>query len=545
MPSLIEESNGPICVLGMHRSGTSCLAGSLESSGVDLGEVVNKSRNNLKGNKESKVLRRINEDVLAHSGGSWDALPKEVSWTRELEDRRDAHIAGFSDVSLWGFKDPRCLATLPFWRDSLDDMRFVATFRHPALVAHSLSNRPGLEPKTAPVQLWIDYNQRLLRLCETETVHLVCFDWSEKEYLAGLERLNSVLGLDPPRDKGQFFASDLRKTGLAWPETPPEIKDEAEQLYQSLLSHTLIKAGPIRVSKPSPRLSIVVVFHNMAREARRTLFALSDKFQTDVDADQYEVIAVENGTQSLDPDWVRGHGPNFRYHFHETVSSSPAGAINAGATLAKGGYVALLVDGARMPSPGVVGATLSAIRAFPPCFVSALAWHLGPDIQRISRKSGYDQAREDEMLDSVDWKTNGYRLFDVATQAPSSRCGLLNGLPNECSWLALPKARFDRLAGYDEGFQSPGGGYVNHDFLQRLCALKNLKPVQLIGEGTFHQIHDGAATGAPNIPDVLSGFKAEFRRLRGREFKHVELPEPHYIGQMPPQARRFILRSAS
>ncbi len=290
----------------------------------------------------------------------------------------------------------------------------------------------------------------------------------------------------------------------------------------------------------TPRLSIVVIFHDMEREAKRTLFALSTAFQTGVEPHQYEVVVLENGKQTLDPEWVNSRGPNFRYHFHKTASPSPAAAVNVGASLARGGYLALIVDGARIASPGLIRATLAAIDAFHPCFVSALAWHLGPDIQRNSRKAGYDQASEDTMLATVNWKVDGYRLFEIATQAPSSRCGILNGLPRECSWLALPKARFNRLGGYDEGFESPGGGLVNHDFLQRLCALPNLSPVQLIGEGTFHQIHEGAATGQPSLRAVMPSFKAEYLHLRGHEFSAMKMPEPYYLGRFPPQVRRFL-----
>jgi hypothetical protein len=515
----------------------------LELAGVHLGDVPDTSLYNRKGNKENKALRKINDDVLAFSGGSWDDLPETIKWNADLEARRDALIAGFKDMPHWGFKAPRCLATLPFWREALGDMEFVATVRHPALVAHSLSSRPGLAPKTPPLQLWIDYNQRLLHLCETEMVRLVSFDWPEEHYLEAMEQVNSSLDLPATTGQAPFFESDLRSAGPDWPPAPEVLKEQAETLYQALLSHTLAKPAIAKRMQPEPkppRLSIVVIFHKMEREAKRTLFAFSDAFQQGVDASHYEVIAVENGTQTLDPDWVKGHGPNFRYHFHETTSPSPAAAVNVGAAMARGAFLALIVDGARIPSPGLVASTLAASRAFRPCFVSALAWHLGPDVQAKSQKAGYDQAAEDTLLDSIDWKANGYRMFDIAAQAPSSRDGILNGLPYECSWLALPKSRFDRLGGYDEAFQSPGGGLMNHDFLRRLSALPNLSPVQLLGEGTFHQIHGGATTGETGTAPVMPVFRAEYRRLRGAEFSRIELRDPYYLGKIPPNARRFV-----
>ena len=288
------------------------------------------------------------------------------------------------------------------------------------------------------------------------------------------------------------------------------------------------------------RLSIIVVFHDMAREAKRTLYALSDQYQIGVSSDEYEVIAVENGKQVLDADWVTAHGDNFRYHFHETPSPSPSGAVNIGGEMAKGEYIALIVDGARIPTPGMIRNTLDAMKAYHPCLIGTLAWHLGPAVQRVSRLSGYCQEVEDDMLDSIGWAKNGYRLFEVSSIAPSSKFGFMNGVPAECSWLALPRTEFKQLGGYDEGFQSPGGGLVNHDFMTRAGKITTLAPVVILGEGTFHQIHQGAATSAPDIKPVMTAFKAEYKDLRGVEFAHRRIHKTHYIGSMPASAKRFI-----
>ena len=53
-----------VAVLGMHRSGTSALAGSLEQHGLFLGRVSTSNPHNPKGNRESAEVRRLNEDVL-------------------------------------------------------------------------------------------------------------------------------------------------------------------------------------------------------------------------------------------------------------------------------------------------------------------------------------------------------------------------------------------------------------------------------------------------------------------------------------------------
>jgi len=224
----------------MHRSGTSCLAGSLELAGVHLGEVVNKSPHNLRGNKENKIQRRINEDLLTFNGGSWDNLPDQIVWHDELRAQRDAYISQFKGVPVWGFKDPRCLSTLAFWRETLGNLRLVGTFRHPAAVAQSLAKRRGLTPATEPVQLWIDYNRRLLDLCETEVVHLVCFDWRMPQYLATLGHLNGLLGLPEVQETPPFFETQLRQSHAGWPEIPDALRQDAEAMYQALNGHALM-----------------------------------------------------------------------------------------------------------------------------------------------------------------------------------------------------------------------------------------------------------------------------------------------------------------
>lgn len=290
-----------------------------------------------------------------------------------------------------------------------------------------------------------------------------------------------------------------------------------------------------------PRLSIILIVHKMMREARRTLLAFSTAYQTGVSEDSYEVIVVESGVQELSSDWVQSFGQNFHYHFHSTDSVSPVGAVNVGVRMTRGENIALVVDGARMPTPGLVARTLGALASSGSCFVGALSWHLGPDVQWKASMHGYDQTVEDDLLDSISWPEDGYRLFEISTIAPSSKCGFLNGLPTELSWVALPRDTMEHLGGYDEGFQSPGGGLVNHDFLRRLCSLQMLTPVMLLGEGVFHQFHGGAFTSSSGEKRarINSAFRAEYERLRGCKFKSESLPECLYFGSMPQQAKRF------
>lgn len=290
------------------------------------------------------------------------------------------------------------------------------------------------------------------------------------------------------------------------------------------------------------KLSIVIIFHNMRREAARSLLSLSPAYQQDAPEDAYEVIAIDNGSQSpLDPEAVTRLGPNFRYHFHDTDSISPVEAMNLGAEMARGENLAFIVDGARMASPGLVSASLQALRLAPTPFISSLSWHLGPDVQNKSMLEGYDQSVEDGLLDQINWPEEGYRLFEISTLAQSSRPGFLGGMPSECSWLVLPRAVFEQIGGYDPGFQTGGGGLVNHDFRNRVLQLPGIYPVILLGEGVFHQFHGGVATNIPLKDHPINRFKQEYKELRGTAYAPVPCPDVRYFGHLPGEARRFLV----
>src|SRR5687768_13305630 len=100
---------------------------------------------------------------------------------------------------------------------------------------------------------------------------------------------------------------------------------------------------------PVPLLSIVVVFFNMRREAARSLYALSRRYQRGVEKLDYQVICVDNGSaEPLSRETVESFGPEFHYHYFETTSKSPAAALNFGVAQARGRFVTLMLDGAHI-----------------------------------------------------------------------------------------------------------------------------------------------------------------------------------------------------
>lgn len=208
---MVDQNTTVIGILGMHRSGTSCLTGTLEECGVYLGEVVNSAPHNIKGNKEHLALREINEDILRFNNATWDDPPETISWDRQHIEGRSKFIQGFNGRSVWGFKDPRTLLTLPFWLEALPGLHLIATFRHPIAVAKSLARRDQITIEKG-LTIWNHYNLKLLEYVTKESIELVCFDWERDRYLDRIQRFNSRLGVfdSPASESLSFYDAQLR-----------------------------------------------------------------------------------------------------------------------------------------------------------------------------------------------------------------------------------------------------------------------------------------------------------------------------------------------
>jgi hypothetical protein len=218
-----------IAVLGMHRSGTSALVGSLQRHGLFLGAHSTHNKYNLRGNRENRAILRLHEDLLRHSGGSWHAPPAAVSWTDAHLDRARAILREHAGRPLWGFKDPRTLLTLAGWEQLAPDVELVGIFRHPARVARSLASRPEL-PVEDPIGLWRTYNQRLLELQRRRPFPLLSFDDDPALLERNLERTAQALGLSEPAAGEPFFAEELRRQDAPQMELPADVAALYEEL---------------------------------------------------------------------------------------------------------------------------------------------------------------------------------------------------------------------------------------------------------------------------------------------------------------------------
>lgn len=138
-----------------------------------------------------------------------------------------------------------------------------------------------------------------------------------------------------------------------------------------------------------PGLSVVVVVYNMARQAPRTLYTLSAAYQRQIESDSYEVIVVDNGSNPpFDPRVIDCLSGNFRLIRIDHASPSPAQAVNLGIAEARGEVIGVMVDGARMVTPGLLHFARHGASLYDRAVVASIGWFLGFDHQRFAQRVG-------------------------------------------------------------------------------------------------------------------------------------------------------------
>ena len=311
--------------------------------------------------------------------------------------------------------------------------------------------------------------------------------------------------------------------------------------------HSLHKNWRAFVSRHhKPGIALVVVVYNMPEQAKKTLYSLTSQYQHGVTEADYDVIVIENqSANNLSADFIKSLPANFSYHLREELHPTPVFAANSGIKLSRRSHIALLIDGARMVTPGLVKNLLRGHSLQSESVVTVPGYHLGRQLQQRSVEQGYGVVEESRLLASIEWPRDGYSLFDIACFSGSCAAGLFRQ-HSESNCISLPRHLWQELGGLDEGFDHMGGGLVNLDCYRRACELPGVAHVVLIGEGTFHQFHGGVTTGGIERQareSLIGQFQSQYRALRGKSFQPPET-NPIFLGEIPPQVMRFIRTSS-
>ena len=209
-----------LLVTGMHRSGTSAVAGALDGAGVgDHDHYIRANAFNSRGYFEDERVLAIHESVEWALGRHWsdlDALPAHWWQGSELAGQRRAITSLLDDRlganAVWLVKDPRLCLMLPLWRDVLMgmpiDVRVVLVLRHPLAVADSLARRDNM---TLPHSLLLWLSHVLSMEFETRTLPRAFVDYDQLvAYPAeSLARLTTDLDLGEILPRSDWQSGDL------------------------------------------------------------------------------------------------------------------------------------------------------------------------------------------------------------------------------------------------------------------------------------------------------------------------------------------------
>lgn len=294
----------------------------------------------------------------------------------------------------------------------------------------------------------------------------------------------------------------------------------------------------------APSVSIIVVVYDMPRQALNTLYTLSRHHQRDVEDVPYEVLVVENlSRHNLKESDVKRLGPEFRYLARRESGVSPVHAVNEGIAAARSDVIGIMIDGARMVTPGVIRNVIDAFRAFPDAVVAAPGFHLGDQDQQDSRAAGYNERAERRMLRKLPWKKDGYLLYTAATVSGANPWGYLHPMM-ESNCMFATRSALAEIGGADTRFDQKGGGVLNLDMYRQLVELPQTQLVILPGEASFHQFHGGVTTKQDrNREKLMLQFRLRYEAVRGKEF-HAPLREPMLFGTVDKYAQPFLHYSA-
>jgi glycosyltransferase involved in cell wall biosynthesis len=293
----------------------------------------------------------------------------------------------------------------------------------------------------------------------------------------------------------------------------------------------------------SPKVSIVLIAYRMSRQLENTLRSLMPDCQWGVTADDYEVIVMENSSDDpLSPEFVASLPANFRYQLRQESTATPVYAINEAFALCRGPLICLMIDGARMASPGIISTALMAYRMNSDAVVVVPGYHLGHDEQHLLQSGADIDAQEQELLASVDWQADGYELFRISTFSGANRNGYLQPIM-ECNCLFASADNYAAIGHANEDFQLPGGGSINLHMYRSLGMLPHSELFVMPGEGSFHQYHGGVTTSSYAERDA----EIEKHRIQLHSYWpggfHSLRREPALLGRVPPQAQPFLEKS--
>jgi hypothetical protein len=298
-----NQAAEPVLVLGMHRSGTSAVAGAVRLLGATQPRyTIPAGPDNPSGFWEALSILSTNDWILKQAGATWyDCLAFDAN---ALDARTRATARTFVTLSLTSefggasmplIKDPRICLLTDFWLPALHvrgaSPVVLLVLRSPDEVAGSLAARERLPPAVAAA-LWLRYMldaEFATRGCRR---HILAYD-------------------DLLRDWRVVLTLAGQRAALAWPVDPQVAAPRIDRFLDARLRHF----SPIR--RPQAGSMPFAVWLDEACAALRGL--ARDP------TDQAQLQRLDHVRATFQA-WCRAHGPTWAgafLHQHEIRATRP------------------------------------------------------------------------------------------------------------------------------------------------------------------------------------------------------------------------------
>jgi hypothetical protein len=222
--SMSNESASVLIITGMHRSGTSLTASLLQSAGLHIGDrLLGPGPGNSKGHFENMDFFEFHKAVLRlhaiHPDG-W-TFQKSIDVDPAYEELAKNLISRNARDPVWGWKDPRTVLFLNFWKKLLPQANFIMVYRSPWNVIDSLFRRGTDElfyhqPDLAP-KMWQHYNQTILDFYNSHESHCMLVNSENiieypKEWIEAVNQKFDLQFIEP--NFNLYDSSLLKNQGL-------------------------------------------------------------------------------------------------------------------------------------------------------------------------------------------------------------------------------------------------------------------------------------------------------------------------------------------
>lgn len=205
-PPAAQARREVVLILGMHRSGTSALAGALiAAGGRGPAFPMPESDTNVTGYHEPMSFYKRHSEILAAAGSHWTDWRPFTSLDAHRADDDNANLmkdfaAEFGDEGWIVFKDPRLCKLMGVWAPLFARHRLapcpVLLHRHPREVAASLTRRNEMS-EAEGLMLWLSYAIEAERATRGQRRVFLTYEDVLRKPEAALARIGAAFGLFP------------------------------------------------------------------------------------------------------------------------------------------------------------------------------------------------------------------------------------------------------------------------------------------------------------------------------------------------------------